>query len=398
MKVWWPLLITLAIQAAGAMALLTIPAMAPEMAAEVGVPTNFAGLYIAVAYVAALLASLVSGSTISRFGAIRVSQFCLLLCGVGLLLCAWGSLPAIAIGALLIGAGYGPITPASSHLLARTTQPSHMSLVFSVKQTGVPLGGMLAGALVPPLVIWSGWRSALMASAMLGLALVLIAQGLRSRLDADRDSTRQLSLGALSSPIRMVLTHPMLTTLAFCSFAFSMAQLSLTTYLVTYLYSQFAYTLVAAGLVLTVCQLGGVLGRIAWGMVADRWLGATNTLIVLAMLIACCALVAAGLSPSAPMFVLMLLMSVFGASAIGWNGVYLAEVARQAPDGQAGQATGGTLAFTYLGVVIGPPFFGFISEVTGSYRVSFLLLALSAMLASFALWRQSSLKTWRRRN
>lgn len=390
MKAWWPLIITLAIQAAGAMALFTIPAMAPEMAAEIGVLTNFAGLYIAVAYVAALLASLVAGSTISRFGAIRVSQWCLLLCAAGLLLCATGSLPAITVGALLIGGGYGPITPASSHLLARTTQPGQMSLVFSVKQTGVPLGGMLAGALVPPLVIWSGWRSALLVSAITGLALVLLAQALRGRLDDDRDSTRKLSLGLLSSPIRMVLTHPILTTLAFCSFAFSMAQLSLTTYLVTYLYSQFAYTLVAAGLVLTVCQLGGVLGRIAWGVVADRWLGATNTLIVLAILIAACALLAAGLSSTAPMFVLLLLMGVFGASAIGWNGVYLAEVARQAPSGQAGHATGGTLAFTYLGVVLGPPFFGLVSEMTGSYRASFLLLALPAIVAAMALWRQRS--------
>lgn len=156
----------------------------------------------------------------------------------------------------------------------------------------------------------------------------------------------------------------------------------------TYLYSQFAYTLVAAGLVLTVCQLGGVVGRIVWGMVADRWLGAAATLTVLAVLIAACALFTASLPVQVPALALMLLLAVFGASAIGWNGVYLAEVARQAPEGQAGLATGGTLAFTYLGVVLGPPLFGVLTEVTHSYRAGFALLALPALFATWALLRQ----------
>jgi len=33
-----------------------------------------------------------------------------------------------------------------------------MSLIFSIKQTGVPVGGALAGVLVPPLVLAFGWR------------------------------------------------------------------------------------------------------------------------------------------------------------------------------------------------------------------------------------------------
>jgi len=385
MNAWWPLVITLAIQAAAAMALLTIPAMAPEMARAVGLPASTAGVYIAMAYAAALLSSLASGSAVVRYGAIRVSQACLLLSGVVLLLSVWGTVPALVLGALLIGAGYGPITPASSHLLARTTRPHQMALVFSVKQTGVPLGGMLAGAMVPPVVLLGGWRGALFTSAVATLVLVAVAQRLRPALDADRDRQRPLSLGQLSEPVRLVLRHPALSTLAFCSFAFSTAQLSLTTYLVTYLYDQFAYTLVAAGLVMTVCQLGGVLGRIAWGMVADRWLGAATTLLTLAVLIATCALLTASLPTQAPALALTILLAVFGASAIGWNGVYLAEVARQAPEGQAGLATGGTLAFTYLGVVLGPPLFGLLTDLTHSYRMGFAMLALPSGLAALAL-------------
>src|SRR5690606_39626516 len=61
---------------------------------------------------------------VQRYGAIRVSQVGLLICAVGLVLVMSPALPAVVLGAFLIGLGYGPITPASSHLLARNT-PAH---------------------------------------------------------------------------------------------------------------------------------------------------------------------------------------------------------------------------------------------------------------------------------
>ena len=79
-------------------------------------------------------------------------------------------------------------------------------------------------------------------------------------------------------------------------------------------------------------------------------------------------------------------MVTFGASAIGWNGVYLAEVARRAPQGMASMATGGTLAFTFLGVVVGPPMFGALSGLFGSYRAGFVGLMLMATASGALLW------------
>ena len=70
---------------------------------------------------------------------------------------------------------------------------------------------------------------------------------------------------------------------------------------------------------------------------------------------------------------------VFGGTAIGWNGVYLAEAARSAPDGKVGAATGGTLFFTFFGVVLGPPLFGWIVSVTGSYPLAFIFFAAITM-------------------
>jgi MFS family permease len=386
MQSWWPLLLTLVIQAMVAMALLTLPVIAPVVAQTLQVSPALVGLYVSVTYAGAMVATLMGGATVARMGAIRVSQWGLVLCAVGLVLCAVPWLPAMVLGAVLIGLGYGPITPASSHLLARTTPPAQMSLVFSIKQTGVPLGSMLAGAIVPPMALLIDWQLSMGVVAALCLVCAGASQVLRADLDSDRQADARIRWGSLIEPIRMVLAHRALFTMASCSFMFSMVQLSLTTYLVTFLHDDLSYGLVAAGLALSVTQLGGMGGRVVWGYVADRWLGARRMLLLLASMMALGALASAFLTTDTPHGVVIAILVGFGASAIGWNGVYLAEVARRAPPGMASMATGGTLAFTFLGVVLGPPMFGALSGLFGTYRAGFVGLMVMASVSGTVLY------------
>ena len=389
MSNWWPLLLTLVIQAMVAMALLSLPVVAPVVAQTLQVSPALVGLYVSVTYAGAMVATLMGGATVARMGAIRVSQWGLVLCALGLLLCAVPWLPSMVLGALLIGLGYGPITPASSHLLARTTPAHQMSLVFSIKQTGVPLGSMLAGAVVPPLALLGNWQLSLVAVAVVCLLCAGVSQSLRAELDSDRQPDTRIRWGSLIEPIRLVLAHRALLTMASCSFMFSMVQLSLTTYLVTFLHDDLSYGLVAAGLALSVTQLGGIGGRVVWGYVADRWLGARRMLLLLASMMALGALASAFLTTDTPQAVVIAILAGFGASAIGWNGVYLAEVARRAPLGMASMATGGTLAFTFLGVVVGPPMFGALSGLFGTYRAGFVGLMVMASISGMVLyWTQ----------
>lgn len=86
---------------------------------------------------------------------------------------------------------------------------------------------------------------------------------------------------------------------------------------------------------------------------------------------------------------LLLLYAVFGASAIGWNGVYLAEVARRAPAGAVGAATAAALFITFGGVLAGPPIFAFMVKTGMSYGAAFIAVAAPALLCGLALlWRE----------
>jgi len=382
-----PLATTLGVQALASMALLTVPVLAPAAAAEIGVSAAYVGLYIALAYGASMASSLGCGDLIRKYGALRVSQGCLLTAAVSLWLAAGGTLPLLVLSALLMGVGYGPVTPASSHVLARTTPPHAMAMVFSLKQTGVPLGGALAGAAVPSLVLLAGWRVALVVVGAACVLAALAAQGLRQQLDGDRDPQRRLGMGSVSGPLAVVMASPELRRLAFFSFLFSSVQLCLVTYLVTYLAADLGYTLVQAGLMLTAAQAGGVLARVGWGVVADRSGRPLAVLAVLCLGMAVGALGTAGFSAAWPAWAIAAVCAVFGATAIGWNGVFLSEVARRAPPGKAVEATGGALFFTYFGVLVAPPAFGIAVEHGLGYPLAYALLAVPTLCAGALLWR-----------
>jgi len=255
----------------------------------------------------------------------------------------------------------------------------------------VPLGGALAGLMVPLTLEAIGARWALAQVAALCMAGIVLAALLRERLDARRDPHSPLpSMAQTLQPVRMVLRHPVLRRLALCSLVFSAVQVSLTAYAVTFLHGELDWGLVAAGGALTAAQVAGVVGRIVWGWVADRWNAARYTLLGLSAAMALCSVTMVVLKPGTAATGVVVVLAIYGATAIGWNGVFLATVARWTPHEQTAMATAGSLFFTYLGVVIGPPLFGAVGALTGSLGMAFALLAAPLAWTLWALRRPSA--------
>ena len=390
-----PLLVTITIQVMTALSMLTVPVLAPTAAPDIGVSVTYVGLFVGIVYLGAMLSSLVGGTLVLRFGAIRVSQACLLICAAGLATAMLATPPALVAAAVLIGCGYGPITPASSHILAKSTPRHLMGLVFSIKQTGVPLGGALAGVLIPPLVLATDWRTALAATSATCLAMAALAQPVRFALDDDRMAGQRLGLLSIIAPLKLVLSTASIRALAFSSMFYAAMQMCLMGYLVTYLVSDLGLTMVQAGVTLAVAQGGGIVGRILWGAVADRWVAPRRMFGLLGLMMSAGATSAALFSPAWPTALLLAACALFGASAIGWNGVQLAQVAQLAPPGKAGQATGGTLFISYFGVVAGPPLFGAIVGSGFGYPAAFLVMALPPLVIGlrFAVGRAEARPT-----
>ena len=80
-----------------------------------------------------------------------------------------------------------------------------------------------------------------------------------------------------------------------------------------------------------------------------------------------------------PRALTVLLFMAFGASAIGWNGLFLAEVARLSPPGKVSVATSGAMVWNFAGILIGPAMFALIYRLSGSYATTFGVLSLFAV-------------------
>ena len=380
-----PVAVTLAIQTLVAVAVTVAAVMAPVAGPDLGVPAAWIGYYIAIVYLGSMTGSIAAGTLVSRHGPIRTSQAGLVSCCVGLACAASSSLlPLVAVGAFFVGLGYGPTTPASSQILVRATPPSLISVTFSVKQTGVPLGGALAGALVPTLLLLVGWRWAAVAAGLACLLLAILIQPARRQYDTGLRVPARLSLRSAFSPLGYVFRDRGIAEMAVASFVFGGTQITLVAYLVTFLTESFAMSLVLAGFVMAVSQVASVVGRVLWGFVADRLLSRRLMLGLLGVGMGLCSIATVWASPAWPMGLLFLFATAFGATAVGWNGVFLAEVARLAPPGKAGEATGGCMFFTFFGVVVSPPLFSQALSFGGSYAGAYAVFGVPALLTG--LW------------
>ena len=374
----------LAAQTVTAFAWQAIPVLAPAASTSYGIGDEYIGFLTSLVYLFAMISALVGGSMATHFGAITVSQRALLCCAIGALLFGVGSYWTIALVGVLIGCGYGPPTPASAQVLARVTPPRLANVVFSVKQTGIPLGGVLAGATVPWLERLFGWQIAIFAVTFTCVVLAFALQPLRQVYDIEGKLNAHMPTPRLRDflrPVREVWRRPQLRRLALASTFFSATQGSLSVFIVIYGVNHLHMSLVKAGALGSLLALSGIFGRIAWGVVAEVTRKPRHVLLGFAVSMTVGLMALALAQPSWPLLTYYALVVFLGLTAISWTGVYVAEIARLAPPGRAGEITGGTVVFTFAGPLVSPALFSIALVLTESYAWGFGLLGAGTFAA-----------------
>lgn len=374
------LTLTTATQSLSTLGILALAAVAPAAGKGLGVSPSLIGYQVGIVFFGAMLSASVAGGIVTRYGAVRASQFSLWLIAAGCAVSATGWLSAIVPGAIAMGLGYGIPNPAASQLLARVPSHRSINLLYSIKQTGVPIGGILSGLLVPPITLAFGWQAGLAACALLLAALGVAIGAVRKDWDTDREP-RAPVLASVARSVELVWKHEPLRWVSVASFLYSGVQLSLTGFLATYLVSDVGLNLVLAGTVLSITHASGAVGRLAWGWFADRVRSGALALIVNGLLAIVGTLVTAAMAPRWPIAGIIAAAAGFGFCAVGWNGVYMALISRFSPPGSVGFAVGGSLIMTYAGVIVVPPAFAALHGRLGlSYGAGFALLSLVALL------------------
>jgi MFS family permease len=383
------LIATLATQSLATMAAYSFPVVAPVIAKDLQVPGTLIGFFISTVYGVGIISALLSPRFIRRFGAVRVSQLVLIATLAMLVACSLGSVVSVVLGAALLGLAYGATAPASAHLLVPRTPPPVMNLVLSIRQIGVPLGGVLAGLVMAPLTLSLGWQAALLWQTVPVMAAVLLLECVRRSWDVDRDPTRQILSKGLFAPVQILFDRPELRRLSFVSFIYGGIQLCFIAFLTVHLTSKTGFDLVQAGWALAIYQLAAVISRPIWGWLADKWISAQRLLAWQGFIMGGTAFLTGQFGLNWSPWLILTLCAVAGTTASGFTGLAYAEWARLG-GAQRTEATGLGSGLMFAGVLLLPSLFSLTVTSLDDYGVSYGVVGALAVLSGFLLLQQKN--------
>jgi MFS family permease len=373
--------ISLAVQTMISLYASGIPVLVPAIAADRGWNVTAVGLYPTVVFSVAFLISFQVPDLLVRIGGMGLGLACIGVSAIGMLFLLSPYVTLLVLAPVSIGCATGAMNPASSQVLGPRTTARTAGLIMSIKQTGVPLGGVAAGALVPVLVFHSGWRLAAVELAVAGGILILALLPTVRWLNGDA-AVKPAAYRPLD-PVRQLFSIPGMPTILLASVSFNGMQWCLRSFFTIYLVSHLRFSLVAAGVAFSASQAAGIVGQVGWAAMSDR-VSVHLVMAIIGVLMSAAAFLTASMTPEWPLGTVAVVAAVYGVAAGGFFPVLLGEVARRAPAGQTGALTSGALLFPLSGAIVGPLAFGGISSAS-NMPTAFVAAGVCTLLGTLLL-------------
>lgn len=371
-----------------------LPALVPLFQTDLALSRAQAGSLIAAMNLGPLFSSLGVGRLVDRIGERPVLVGGTL--GTGLAALAASQAPSFALLALLLfvtGVFASVSGPGGTKVIMVWFPQALRGLGIGIRQTSIPLGGALAAATLPLLGLTWGWRGALALAGLVVAVSALVVQAFFRERPASSSAARHGS----QHGIRTLLRSRSVLAIMGVAFVLTVAQWASVTYLVLFLHEYLALDLPLAASYLAVLQVGGMVGRTAWGLISDTILHGRRkpAMVAIAPAALGCVVLLALLPPGTPPLLLLPLVAALGFTAIGWNGIFLALMAEQAPPDLAATAVGLAVTGVFVSIVLTPPLFGLVVDRSGSYQLAWWLLA--AILAAglpLLVWIKEGRRSW----
>lgn len=366
-----------------------VGALAPFLILQFGLNQAQLGAMFTALYLGSALFTAFSGALADRFGErtmVGVSGAVMTTALVASALIpnyTW-----LSVCMFLFGVGYAASMPAGGRAIL-TWFDRDRGFAMGIRQTGVPLGGLLGAVVLPFAALhFGGYRSALLVAA----ALIVIATGTACffyrEVAGDRPAPGRFAdvlagMGRLARDPRMIATT--LTCMVLVN-----GQLAMNGFLTVTAVQVIGVTPALAASAFAFSFVAATVARLFWGWYSDRFMRASR----IALLAALCALSAAAsfsfalLGPSTA--VLLIPAALFlGFFAAGWNGVMAAVLAEIGGADRAGSAIGLTLTAVFGTSSVGPLLFGTIADHT-SLDTAWLVNAVISVLGVLpVLWLRS---------
>ncbi len=292
------------------------------------------------------------------------------------------------------GLAYAVSTPAGGRAVLAWFDRDR-GIAMGIRQTGVPVGGVV-GALTLPLIAHAyGYRGAFVYAAVITLIATLIA--VVPYHEAQRDpgvSSRSILRG-----MRTLARDPRLVGVTLTCMVLSGIQQTMNAFVTVTAVVVVGTSPGLAALAFACAQGAAVAGRLGWGFVSDRVLHGER-LVPFAIICVLAALASATLALLHPGAVVPLFAAalVLGFSGAGWNGLMAAALAEVGGVDRAASALGLALTAIFFASAMAPAVFGAIADQS-SLHVSWTVVCALALLAiAPVLWLRTHLAASVRRS
>ncbi len=294
----------------------------------------------------------------------------------------------------VFGASYAASTPAGARAVLAWFDRDR-GLAMGIRQTGVPVGGLIGAVTLPLVAHVAGYRGAFVFAAAVVIVSTLIAVlGYRDAEDARAPSA---SLGSLARGMRTLARDPRLIGVTLTCMILVSVQLAMNAFLTVTGVTIAGVSPAVAAAAFACAQGGAAAGRLAWGFLSDRVLGGER-LVPFAIICVLAALASAALAmlhrgAVVPLFVAAI---VLGLSGAGWNGLMAAALAEVGGAERAASALGLALTAIFLASSVAPSAFGALADHT-SLRIAWIgTAALASAGVVPVLWLRAHLAPGRR--
>lgn len=348
------------------------------------------GILAAAVTLGMAVSMLPSGAAADRLGISGTA----LVGGFGVAVLLWGvhwivpgSVPLLVASLAAVGV-FTALVPMSGSRAVILAFPSHVrGIAMGIRQAGVTVGAALAAAVLPRLAGTWGLEGTLSGMGLPAFVFAAIL-ALASWWALSRDGTDRGRATARPAVGDLVRAMQGAFPVAVVGGLLSAGQYVTLAYLIPFLHTG-GESILVAGLVLSLIQVGGTVGRILFGAVSDKNGGERGVVVAWIAVLGCLGLIAVPVSVSlgAPQWLLDVLAVVLGFGIVGWNALCLTWGAERADRQVQGTAMGMVGAVIFVGATVWPPVFGAVVAAFHSYEAAWVLIAFLYAVAAVLAFR-----------
>jgi MFS family permease len=290
----------------------------------------------------------------------------------------------------VFGAAYAASTPAGGRAILAWFDRDR-GFAMGIRQTGVPVGG-LVGALTLPLVAHVyGLRGAFVFAAVIVASTTLIAYfGYREAQDGRGPAA---TLASVARGMRTLARDPRLIGVTLTCMILVSVQLAMNAFLTVTAVAVVGTSPAVAAIAFACAQGAAAAGRLAWGYISDRVLHGER-LVPFAIICVLAALATGALAVLSrgavvPLFVAAI---VLGFSGAGWNGLMAAALAEVGGTERAASALGLALTAIFGASALTPTLFGALADHTSLHAAWGAACALSLVGVGPVLWLRTHMR------